>query len=80
MSDPENTKSSLTESAPRAVSDGFGVATEEFRISMPIGFGAVVAALASLATCYSGILATYIFGFQSFSIKVRYSVQGKTLF
>ncbi|WP_170604217.1 adenylate/guanylate cyclase domain-containing protein [Ruegeria arenilitoris] len=68
MSDPENAKNSTSDSVTRAVSDGFGVATEEFRISMPIGFGAVVAALASLATCYSGILATYIFGFQSFSI------------
>lgn len=68
MPDPENTNRTVPNPAPQAVAEGFGVATEEFRISMPIGIGAVIAALASLATCYSGILATYIFGFQAFSI------------
>ncbi|MEX0277899.1 MAG: adenylate/guanylate cyclase domain-containing protein [Ruegeria sp.] len=68
MSDPDETNSPGSKSTPRAVADGFGVTTEEFRISMPIGIGAVVAALASLATCYSGILSTYILGYQALSI------------
>ena len=68
MSDPEHRNDSAAEPSPRAVDDGIGVATEEFRISMPIGIGAVLAALASLATCYSGILLTYLVGYEALSI------------
>ncbi len=68
MSDPENRSDSAAEHSSRAVADGIGVATEEFRISMPIGIGAVLAALASLATCYSGILLTYLVGYEALSI------------
>lgn len=68
MSEPKDTKRPVPDSASDAVSEGFGMGSEEFRISVPLGIGAVVAALASLATCYSGILATYIFGYPAFSI------------
>ena len=60
MPDPEHINDSVAETSPRAVADGMGMATEEFKISMPIGIGAVLAALASLATCYSGFLLTYL--------------------
>lgn len=68
MSDPEHRNDPVEEPSPRAVADGIGAATEEFRISMPIGIGAVLAALASLATCYSGILLTYLVGYEALSI------------
>ncbi|MEX0340331.1 MAG: adenylate/guanylate cyclase domain-containing protein [Arenibacterium sp.] len=68
MSDPEDTKFTVHDPAPRVAAAGFENATEEFRISMPIGLGAVLAALASLATCYSGILSSYVLGYPAFSI------------
>ena len=37
---------------------------EVFRLSLPVGLGAVLAAGASLATCYAGILTSYVVGFQ----------------
>ncbi|MGZ2256108.1 adenylate/guanylate cyclase domain-containing protein [Roseobacter sp. A03A-229] len=42
--------------------------TEEFRLALPVGLGAVLAASASLITCYSGILASYVVGTQAFMI------------
>ncbi|WP_170395820.1 adenylate/guanylate cyclase domain-containing protein [Ruegeria arenilitoris] len=68
MPDPEHRKNSAADPSPRVVADGIGVAKEEFKISMPIGIGAVLAALASLATCYSGILLTYLVGYEALSI------------
>ncbi len=56
------------DAAPSAVASDLGLTTEEFRISMPIGIGAVLAALASLVTCYSEILSTYVLGYQALSI------------
>ena len=35
---------------------------EEFTFALPLGLGAVLAALASLATCYAGILTSYVLG------------------
>lgn len=68
MSDQEGTNYPAQNLAPRSAAGSLEEAKEEFRFSMPIGLGAVLAALASLATCYSGILSTYVFGYKAFSI------------
>ncbi len=68
MSDLESQKYTAQETAPNAMAGHLGSTTEEFRISVPIGIGAVLAALASLATCYSEILSTYVLGYQALSI------------
>ncbi len=68
MSHQESQQHTPKEPTSRFVANDLGMTQEEFRISMPIGIGAVLAALASLATCYSGILSSYVLGYQALSI------------
>lgn len=68
MTDAEGKKHASQEPASSVAANDIGMSQEEFKISMPIGIGAVLAALASLATCYSGILSSYVLGYQALSI------------
>lgn len=72
MSDPEDQERSVSSLAVPAVSHGLGPDREEFRFALPVGLGAVLAAMASLATCYSGILTSYVFGFEGGGINPHF--------
>ena len=64
MPDQKAKSRQLTTPVPEAASITPEQDMEVFRLSLPVGLGAVLAAGASLATCYAGILTSYVVGFQ----------------
>ncbi len=62
MSDQEAANRSVADPAGQVAVKALGSDVEEFKFALPVGLGAALAALASLTTCYAGILASYVLG------------------
>lgn len=68
MSDRDATSGPVPEGTEPAADAAVRPQKDEFRLSVPAGLGAIVAALASLATCYAGIVAGAVLGIPWLSI------------
>ena len=72
MSDPRTKDGPVSTPAVWSNPSDLGPVAEEFRFSLPFGLGAVLAALASLATCYASIITSYVLGLQKFVVNPHF--------